>query len=279
MGIKNLAFCVADIAPESQSTSAPAAALQQPPLSMHISAWQRISLPLGAPAPDSQSSNADVDADVASPYAPPQLSTTAYTLVKSVLLPFNANAILVERQRFRSGGAAAVQEWTLRVNTLEAMVWAVLRALGFRDGVVPAVALAAVEPARVAAFWLPGRPAVDKAAKVALVRAWVGAAAAAAAEGAPLALAFAEPAAAARDAFLRPASSGRRSRVRAVAVGSDDEKVGVEAREDVGKLDDLADCLLQAAAWAKWKSNKELLKAIWDDEDKIKTFAERDMAV
>jgi len=255
MGIKNLAFCVADIT----------AAAQPPPLAMHIAAWQRISLLAAAPGTPPSGSAAG---DAPSPFAPPQLSRTAHALVTGALLPWAPAAILLERQRFRSGGGAAVQEWTLRVNALEAMVWAVLRALGAGADLV------AVEPARVAAFWLPRRRAVAKADKVGAVRGWVREGGC---EGEGLRVTFGERAARARDAFLGGPSVGRRSKVPAVSVDGSEESLDGEVSEGVGKLDDLADCLLQAAAWAKWKSNKDVLNGIWDDEDKIKEFAEKGM--
>jgi cruciform cutting endonuclease 1 len=43
--------------------------------------------------------------------------------------------VLIERQRFRTGGAAAIFEWTLRVNTLEAMLHAGFAALNLGGGV------------------------------------------------------------------------------------------------------------------------------------------------
>lgn len=66
------------------------------------------------------------------------------------LLP--STHILIERQRYRSMGGSAVQEWTLRVNTLEAMLYAVLQTLQETDlwhGNVHAV-----QPSQVAKYWL-----------------------------------------------------------------------------------------------------------------------------
>ena len=62
-------------------------------------------------------------------FAPSTLSKTALTLTEDILQAYKPDHILVERQRFRSGGAAAVQEWTLRVNMLESMIWACLTTL------------------------------------------------------------------------------------------------------------------------------------------------------
>lgn len=59
-------------------------------------------------------------------YTPINVAKMAYRLVKDILLPFNATHVLIERQRHRSGGAPAVQEWTVRVNMLESMLHAIL---------------------------------------------------------------------------------------------------------------------------------------------------------
>ena len=74
----------------------------------------------------------EVDADAESgtepdPFSPASLARVTTALVRDALLPLRPTHVLIERQRFRSAGHAAVQEWTLRVNTLEAMLHAALR--------------------------------------------------------------------------------------------------------------------------------------------------------
>jgi cruciform cutting endonuclease 1 len=55
------------------------------------------------------------------------LSETAYRFVTETVLSGAPDIILIERQRWRSASSAAIQQWTVRVNTLEAMLWAVLK--------------------------------------------------------------------------------------------------------------------------------------------------------
>lgn len=181
-------------------------------------------------------------------------------LVLNQLLSTSPTHILIERQRFRSGGRAAVQEWTLRVNTLEAMIYATLRTLRALEkwkGEIYSIA-----PARVGPFWLEGlvnepdaeadmkmleskksAKARNKRAKIDLVASWLG-------DG------KIEP----RDGASATAQSylqrwkGKGARKKAV---SDDSQES--AREHFDKLDDLADCLLQGLAWVKWEDNKRLL--------------------
>jgi cruciform cutting endonuclease 1 len=131
MGIKNLAFCDARVSyPEKGSLNT----------SMKIIRWEKVNLvpdTVNAPAhnlpsdpktnePDTMGLDEDEDVD---PYSLDVLSTTAYRLVKRSLLHGAPDIILIEKQRWRSGGGSAILQWTIRVNTFEGMLWAVLRTL------------------------------------------------------------------------------------------------------------------------------------------------------
>jgi len=59
-------------------------------------------------------------------FSPARLSLVTAHLVRTLLLPLRPTHVLIERQRFRTGGNAAVSEWTLRVGALEAMIHATL---------------------------------------------------------------------------------------------------------------------------------------------------------
>lgn len=151
-------------------------------------------------------------------------------------------------------GGSSVQEWTLRVNMFESMLYAVLQtysALGLWHGSVYSVA-----PAKVNSFWLGKvldledssaeagltmvigkekkkkegnkKSARSKVAKIELVERWLR-------EGGI--------------EFMGEAKEvGRRYL----------DKRGFKrgGGEDIGKLDDLADCLLQGVAWIRWEENR-----------------------
>jgi cruciform cutting endonuclease 1 len=86
------------------------------------------------------------------------MSQLTLNLVQSHLLPLRPTHVLIERQRFRTGGAAAIFEWTLRVNTLEAMLHAVFASLNGRrqGGVGWEGKVESVLPRGVVGFLFPG---------------------------------------------------------------------------------------------------------------------------
>jgi cruciform cutting endonuclease 1 len=245
MGIKNLGLCVSDV-DFAKSDAANGSITAK----LRVSRWKRLTLL------DPDEPNADDADDGGGSFSPAALSTVACRLVRDELLPLRPSVVLMERQRWRSGGAAAVTEWTVRVNVLEAMLWAVFRAAGprtagagagGRDG-GGAVAkeqplrqpeLHAVSPARVAAFWLPGLRRVEKKAKVDLVRACIARGGLGGVE-----VAFGDDAAEVARGF------GAVGRAKRNADGSTSPR---------RKLDDLADSLLQASAWAAWEANRRSL--------------------
>ncbi|KAF7585076.1 hypothetical protein BBP40_000908, partial [Aspergillus hancockii] len=87
-------------------------------------------------------------------FSPAFYSQQAYTLINTLLATYQPTHILIERQRFRTGGGSAVQEWTLKVGVFEGMLYAVLYALKQeRSGAGSAPVVLGVEPQRVARFW------------------------------------------------------------------------------------------------------------------------------
>lgn len=193
-------------------------------------------------------------------FDPATYSQHAYDLVTTLLNDLKPTHILIERQRFRSMGGSAVQEWTLRVNMFEAMIYAVLKTLserGFWWGVVYPIA-----PSKVSNFWIANKQgalregsgsksAKTKTAKVKLVAEWLK-------EGALFELEG--KAAQLGKAYLM--RKGRKDSMSSMTQKqwSETKAHGI-ARESVGKLDDLADCLLQGMAWIKWEKNRRLIMA------------------
>ncbi|CAO2658809.1 Nn.00g065320.m01.CDS01 [Neocucurbitaria sp. VM-36] len=162
MGIKNLAYCDVEVDyPSKDSLNA----------TMEVIRWEKIDLVKTTrdfrnhlPSPKSiKKGTADEDEDV-DPYSLSVLSNTAYSLVRKTILESGPDIILIEKQRWRSGGGSAVQQWTVRVNTLEGMLWAVLKTLRsewkvmlsrLREGVGKRdYEVFGVDPKRVGHYWL-----------------------------------------------------------------------------------------------------------------------------
>jgi cruciform cutting endonuclease 1 len=269
MGLKNLAFCVCDVSLSGQASkviTADGSFTRNKPFGLSVVAWKRIAVTAQSLAPPEKDDSSKQpkfrtshleSPEEESPYTPRSLSQAAYTLIKN-LLPYNPDTILIERQRFRSNHSAAVTEWTLRVNMLEAMLWAVLRTLNsekssLADGAVDFPTVWDVSPKRVSAFWTPKAEGPRKNAKevktekINVVKRWIESSDP---QGGPT-LSFPEEALHMVDAFKAP-EPGRGSRGALVSIG---------------KLDDLADCLLQAATWAKWEQNRRDLLPLMEERD------------
>ncbi|TLS22976.1 uncharacterized protein PpBr36_06365 [Pyricularia pennisetigena] len=177
------------------------------------------------------------------------LSPIAVDLVNRHLLPLNPTHILIEQQRYRSAGAAAVQEWTLRVNALEAMLHAILtamRSLELWKGEVTAV-----DPTKAAPFFFDETGRVPskqlKKMKIDLLGEWISTRGADLLElGSPqvkkLAASFLE--------HWKPVKGARRVKSKATEGNGE---------EHFKKLDDLTDCIIQGAAWASWQQTRHIL--------------------
>ena len=190
-------------------------------------------------------------------FDPATYSVCAHDLIAS-LLKSAPTQFLIERQRFRSMGGTAVQEWTLRVNMFEAMIYAVLQTYAARR--LWAGTADSVAPRKVIKFWLgDGRDSEDpaghgsksvrtKTAKVKLVASWLE-------QGDRVRLKGA--AASMGRAFLERRRAGKKMdrKVATTANQNGDGAAGVET----GKLDDLADCLLQGMAWVRWEENRQAI--------------------
>jgi cruciform cutting endonuclease 1 len=306
MGIKNLAFCVADVTRNDSSKD----------LAMSIEAWRRLDVTDEVMdilhRQSGVEENADGSEEADEPFAPAALSLTAYNLIKNSLLTYDPDIILIERQRWRSSGGSAIQQWTVRVNTFEGMLWAILTALRAEATALKSSSAAtkqyevfAVDPKRVGNFWVGdevrtlstksanrkqheevvppdgelngaagglatkktlSRGKVEKKAKISLVRSWLAPTATSSTTNAyttpitdamgtahpSITFTFSKQAETTRQALCSPApAGGRRSR-------KSEEKLGTI------KLDDVADCLLQAAAFVVWEASRESVKADWE---------------
>ena len=163
MGIKNLAFCDVEVSYEGETGHDAA---------MNVLRWEKIDLVestrvfrshLLRPKDSKKAAEKEVDEEI-DPYSLSVLSATAYKLVKEIILTGQPDIILIEKQRWRSSGGSAIQQWTVRVNTLEGMLWAILETLRLeRRIVLPRLRdvddkrdyeVFAVDPKRVGQYWL-----------------------------------------------------------------------------------------------------------------------------
>jgi cruciform cutting endonuclease 1 len=165
MGIKNLAFC--DVEVDHVQGNLMKSRLD-------IIRWDKLNLvdatqdslqhqPATPDAQNVEEGTEDAQEEL-DPYSLSILSRTAYTFLRKSILEVSPDIILIERQRWRSASSAAIQQWTVRVNTLEAMLWAILSALKLEQSAAAREAKGAiasrqydvygVDPKRVGQFWL-----------------------------------------------------------------------------------------------------------------------------
>jgi cruciform cutting endonuclease 1 len=161
MGIKNLAYCVANLScsPFASNTA------NHPNAAVDISAWKKIDLIEKERAGSDntgtvEETGTDEDRD---PFSLAVLSRTTHRLVTQEILSYEPDIILIEKQRWRSGGGSAILQWTVRVNTLEAMLWATLEAqkgsahidaYGKITNTRRDYEVFAIDPKRVGYYWL-----------------------------------------------------------------------------------------------------------------------------
>lgn len=249
MGIQNLAFAHLRVPSASDPKSTP-----------ELTAWRRLAmseiasldLRSGSAEVAVQSGTSPIEKNAKEgkkttekekePFSPPLYAANAYTLVTKLLSTYNPTHILIERQRFRSAGGSAVQEWTLRVGVMEGMLYAVLHALTQeRGGDVSKIQVHGIEPKRVVQYWIDRERGGEKVsarevkrAKIEIVGGWLGSG-----HGGKIGIPEAGVVRDLVDAYLGKVNKegGRGGK-----------------RVEVGKLDDLADCLLQGVTWLEWEA-------------------------
>ncbi|KAK6604685.1 hypothetical protein H4I96_05267 [Botrytis cinerea] len=172
----------------------------------------------------------------------------------------------LQRQRFRSMGSKHILEWTIRVNMLESMLWATLKTLAEEkvwDGEVIEIA-----PRKVGVFWVEERGLLDGEGdkfKKGVVGSWENQNGESQNHlemvqiGSQQVREVKERYTAKWD---RKAGRAKGFKVKSKTRNNEDkeeeeEEMIPEKEEGVGKLDDLADCLLQGMAWLKWQENKK----------------------
>ncbi|GAM82927.1 hypothetical protein ANO11243_009130 [Dothideomycetidae sp. 11243] len=277
MGVKNLAYCM--LRPRERATDG---------AQFRVYDWRRINVLTG----ESTTAQAEVDDEkittdgdgaeeapaLTNLYSPANLAPVAARLAGRLASDMDPSHIVIERQRFRSMGGSSVQEWTLRVNSLEAMLWASLQTLrDITTQSTPATAFpqtVEMNPARIAAYWntrasdwslneangneiipeasdkQPQRKGVDdsdvatkrgmeKSEKISLIRHWL------------------ETGAIDVDDALQPLADA--FMIVGRARKTDGDLV-------IGKKDDLADCVVQGVTFSLWSRNRQLLAQRLDQE-------------
>jgi cruciform cutting endonuclease 1 len=182
----------------------------------------------------------------------------AYGFVKTILGSHRPNQILIERQRFRSNGGSAVQEWTIRVNIFEAMLHSVFRTLVEETKLD--LDVQAVLPPQVNRYWLDDirvrhGPASGitphgreiKKAKITLVVDML--------KDQTPAISIDQELQPLVDDFISPRRKGRSK----------------GAAGNGSKLDDLADSLLQGLAFVAWRNNRERIKVLGEGAVDLET--------
>ncbi|KIW10197.1 hypothetical protein PV08_11158 [Exophiala spinifera] len=190
-----------------------------------------------------------LDSTIKESFEPDEFARHSYILIKHMLQTYKPDVVLIERQRFRSGGRAAVPEWTIRVGVFEGMLYAVLRTLVERDKLK--LDVQPMLPTRVNRYWLEGPDSTVgpskkratgrevKSAKIDIV-----------------------------GRILEDRSQASKVDVSTALRPFAQQFVSVWKKEvrgkkghgnEISKLDDLADCFLQGLAWIHWQNNRQRL--------------------
>ncbi|KAM5469645.1 hypothetical protein MauCBS54593_004199 [Microsporum audouinii] len=319
MGIRNLAYAHLLVSSRGVLEARVSKTAQDKPLSLsgakvYLNAWDRLAIS-SFPAPDMeedpptipisnlgglgtttlippsclQEEERQVEKETKEHFAPYLYASHAYTLITSLMEAYKPTHVLIERQRFRSGGGSAVQEWTIRVGVFEGMLYAVLHTLR-RQGKgeqLGKVFVQGVDPQRVVRYWTNDEKKEEatpdskkkvsskegKKAKIDLIGRCLSRCAGIGGYYTPTGSAVKERPkqeismeldlvddSQARDivhAYLEKWNGGNNvSKKRATLAAPGKNKGNIE---NIGKLDDLADSLLQGITWLEWQKTTEKL--------------------
>ncbi|CAK7204581.1 hypothetical protein SEUCBS139899_007339 [Sporothrix eucalyptigena] len=264
MGVRNLAYCLLQVdAASARSKKAP-----------KLIAWERLSL-IGGEKGVTEDGTAQTKLP-ASAFSPPTMAVAAARLIRGRLLPLAPTHVLIERQRFRSGGGAAVLEWTVRVNSLEAMLHGIFayRQLDVStSGENTVQTVQAVNPQRVSQFLLrgglgdssgsqtPSLPAKSTKEKYIKDVKETFVAGILRSTGPQKLLTYDERINSIVDAYLLRWDAKQSKSRKKVKTNVTEEKEPTSSPKPVfSKIDDLADCVAQGLAWLEWEDNRRILR-------------------
>ncbi|KAF3921147.1 hypothetical protein ABW21_db0201503 [Orbilia brochopaga] len=237
MGIKNLALSVLKVNTEDLSSNNE--------LLPEILAWQRFSLfdlSQNSTLGSMYSSSLDISGGDQFDFSAASLSPLATALARHLVTVHRPTIIAIEKQRYRTMGSAAVQEWTLRVNKLEAMLHAALRMLQ-EEGIWKLGLTCSIDPQRTTAFWLNQHGLLQgaksgsatKLLRVNLVRKW-----------------------------LEDGNTVIYNRENSIITETTSMFLKTATKSASEKLDDLADCLLQGLGIIHWERNRLEILRQWN---------------
>lgn len=264
MGIRNLAYCrmlVPRFTDHNGVTDIKSRARVIP----LITEWKRLAVSsYSAPAPSVPVDRDESASAAKEPFDPLTYSRLAHSLLDSLLRPSPpligpVRHILIERQRYRSMGSSSVQEWTLRVNMFEAMLYAVICTLqqsGSWEGKVWPM-----QPSKVWRYWGGGEGKVEEAnisgkgskaartkkEKMDVVGRWL--------EASDSNSTCQKNSTVTRNDQIELSDGGKLTGEKYLGRWK-----GIKGTKELGKLDDLADCVLQGVAWVRWEEMKKRLR-------------------
>ncbi len=274
MGIRNLAYAHLLVRQPSDMISENPQSVGTTTLPM-LKAWERLNVFPG----DSQDNSVKKPTRLGG-YVPSRYANAAYYFISSIITKYDPTHILIEQQRFRSGGGSAVAEWTLRVGVFEGMLHAILQTLQQeRKDKIKLKAVVSISPARTARFWLEGSAGQlasrkitgreGKQAKIDIVaKSFLDA-------GSRMVEIGRGQAKATETSFVEKwyatskVAKDVQGHKKAIMSGS------AATTPKQPKLDDLADCILQALAWLKWMKTRDLVIQDARADDPLSAVRER----